>query len=204
MQATQKDIERFMKFVSPEALTGCWLWFGASDKYGYGRFGLGLDIVKAHRFSVAVLAGKEISGLLVCHHCDNPACVRPDHLFTGTAQDNTDDMFKKGRNPPRTKEVCIRGHRLSETQVIYESGYRQCRLCNNERAREKTAMNPVPRVYATHCGYGHEFTPENTYKPNGRGRACRECQKRISQEYEVRRKAKRQTEIKRRKELKNV
>lgn len=203
MEASASDIERFMKFVSPEALTGCWLWTGAADHHGYGRFGLSSTVVKTHRFSAAVFKRHDITGLDVCHHCDTPSCVNPLHLFVGTAKDNTLDMFRKGRNPPRTKEFCKRGHKLSETGRIYEAlGQRQCRLCNNIRAREKNAANRKERILATHCGYGHQFSDENTYVFAGRGRSCKECQKRISAKSNLKRKAQRQLEAKQRKAMK--
>jgi hypothetical protein len=81
---------------------GCWEWTGAKNAYGYGAFNAGPDfdrkVMAAHRFSWIIHHGSSIPPKMdICHHCDNPKCVRPDHLFLGTRQDNVNDMMKKGR-----------------------------------------------------------------------------------------------------------
>lgn len=79
----------------------CWLWTGATDEYGYGRFRPDpkkkSKWKKAHRYSYELKYGAVTAGKLVCHHCDNPPCINPDHLFTGTHKDNHDDAISKGR-----------------------------------------------------------------------------------------------------------
>lgn len=82
----------------------CWEWQGTKT-HKYGRFYIGRRMFRAHRVSWVIHYGPIPRGLLVCHSCDNRPCVRPDHLFIGTAQDNTDDCVQKGRfYSPRIKD----------------------------------------------------------------------------------------------------
>lgn len=81
---------------------GCWLWTASTIK-GYGQFrrarvnGKQPAPLYAHRFAWELTNGPIAKGLNVCHHCDTPLCVRPDHLFLGTQQENLDDARRKGR-----------------------------------------------------------------------------------------------------------
>lgn len=73
----------------------CWVWTGSlNGQYGLFRIG---DNRSAHRVSYAMRHGKVPDGMWVLHRCDNPRCVRPEHLFAGTPTDNVRDMFAKGR-----------------------------------------------------------------------------------------------------------
>ena len=78
----------------------CHLWTGGKDKHGYGFLGSGANNpLKAHRVSWELHTGRKITkDIYICHTCDNPTCVNPDHLFEGTHQDNMTDMVKKGRS----------------------------------------------------------------------------------------------------------
>lgn len=79
-----------------EQPNGCIVYTGYRDKDGYGR--VGGDERRAHRLAYTELVGPIPDGMLVCHRCDNPPCVNPDHLFLGTAKDNMQDKHKKKRN----------------------------------------------------------------------------------------------------------
>lgn len=90
-----RDIRFFKKVAKSK---GCWTWTAAINNRGYGKFSLETGKWSlAHRASWLIHYGKIPKGLHVLHRCDNPPCVRPDHLFLGTGKDNFADMIDKGR-----------------------------------------------------------------------------------------------------------
>ena len=107
LRPVKDPVTRFWSYVN--RTPGCWEWTGALSKRkrgdrrqrgaGYGHFMVTWKtITMAHRYSWELAHGPIPPGLFVCHRCDNPKCVRPDHLFLGTALDNTRDMIAKGRH----------------------------------------------------------------------------------------------------------
>ena len=84
----------------PEPNSGCLLWMTTIDPYGYGQMRINSPrtMAKSHRLAWIAARGPIPAGLHVCHKCDVPGCVNPDHLFIGTPSDNTCDSFRKGRS----------------------------------------------------------------------------------------------------------
>ena len=129
-------MERFWSKV--EKSPGCWLWKAAVAS-GYGTFRRpDGSMIGAHRMSYILAHGMIPDGLQVLHKCDNKLCVRPDHLFLGTQQDNMDDMIAKGRqargdrlNHPEQTGTLNNNTKLSLPTVVcirslHSAGYRQC------------------------------------------------------------------------------
>lgn len=77
---------------------GCWGWLGSKDDKGYGQIYGNGRLIRAHRLSWSMVNGEIPKGMYVCHHCDNPSCANPAHLFLGTCLDNVRDKIAKGRD----------------------------------------------------------------------------------------------------------
>lgn len=99
--AERAAAEKFWANVDRTSASGCWPWLGGqSAGRGILKWRNGPEL--AYRVAYELHTGTAPGGRFVCHHCDNPVCVRPDHLFLGTAGDNHRDMRQKGRgsDPP--------------------------------------------------------------------------------------------------------
>jgi hypothetical protein len=108
---------------------------GDHNDDGYGRVHIPKGKpVPAHRFSYELVNGPIPDGLRVLHHCDNPPCVNPVHLFVGTQADNGRDMVAKGRWRDKfggPRDHCHRGHPFNEANTrINRKGNRVCRACD--------------------------------------------------------------------------
>ena len=99
-QATPLSLEdRFFKHVGKKRDDGCIFWSGPKSSGGYGTIGFdGRPDLTASRVSYELFVGQIPKGLFVLHHCDNPPCVNPVHLFLGSISDNSIDCVKKGRH----------------------------------------------------------------------------------------------------------
>ena len=148
-------IERFFQKVDKSGnldFPDCWIWTGGKTSKGYGSFSYypGKSAIGAHVSSYLFHIGEVPKGMLVCHHCDNPPCVNPEHLFRDTNSGNMKDMFKKDRqgSSSRKRTHCRKSHSFDEFGV-YErrkkdgSTYRMCAECqriskNQQRYSPKT------------------------------------------------------------------
>lgn len=99
----ETDQERFQHYY--EKTDSCWNWLGSLDRYGYGKFKLADRTVKAHRYSYQLYHGGFDESFHVLHHCDNPCCVNPSHLFLGTNRDNVADRTAKKRHGKTSKRL---------------------------------------------------------------------------------------------------
>lgn len=118
---------------------GCWLWTAGINSNGYGKIKIGTQNIGAHRFSYELHNGAIPAELFVCHKCDLKMCVNPDHLFLGTAADNTHDMFQKGRDRGSRTAACRFGHQYTDENTYTDKkGCRSCRTCrrmSNQKRR---------------------------------------------------------------------
>lgn len=105
--------QRLAKKVIPEPNSGCWLWVGGLSGNRYGSMHDGERFVGAHHYSYRLHHGPIPKGMNVCHRCDTPTCVNPDHLYADTQVGNLQGSVKRGRagstvfewnHPPGLKE----------------------------------------------------------------------------------------------------
>jgi hypothetical protein len=110
----------------------CWLWIGAHDQKGYGQASYQGKRIRITR----LILGLTDPGVLACHHCDNPPCCRPSHLFAGTHSMNMQDAAAKGRIATIGRSLhthCKHGHEYTPEntrwRMSHGSLYRLCRIC---------------------------------------------------------------------------
>lgn len=133
---------RLFSNISINLKTGCWEWLGATD-YGYGRIMIGSRTdhtrkpERTHRLSYELCIGEIPNGLFVCHKCDNPSCINPEHLFLGTHAENMKDKYAKGR--------CARlaGEKNPRAKLTAENVYSM----RMERAKAGTSYAKLARKY---------------------------------------------------------
>jgi hypothetical protein len=156
--------ERWLCKVNKESEEGCWNWEGATYRKGYGHFRRLVDgtwkMYKAHRYSFEYFKNEKKllnSDTLVCHSCDNPKCVNPKHLFTGSYSDNNTDAMKKGRHNYGIRQ----GHRIITDQEVinirkdYQEGEKSLAVLSE---KYKTSKPQIWRIvkFKTHRKAGTE------------------------------------------------
>ena len=132
---------------------GCWEWTGCRRQSGHGAVYVGTGVPDgAHRVSFFLAHGHD--GYYVCHHCDNPACVRPDHLYNGTPKSNVQDAIDRRKQWNSAKTHCLNGHAFTQENTYISpsrSGrVRVCRTCQQlyqraHRSRYRETRNRMGR-----------------------------------------------------------
>lgn len=158
----EKFLKRFWSKVT-KIQDGCWIWTGSQTVGGYGSIRLPSPLtqkIMAHRASYLIATGQEIDGLEVCHHCDNPSCVNPQHLWAGTHKENMNDSKNKGRLDAfmyaKTKHLrfdvgsvhrnlthCKRGHPFDDKNTGKQANGRYCKRCEADRKQKKRAREKL-------------------------------------------------------------
>lgn len=143
LQFTPSEMASFWSRVDTSG--ECWLWTGAKTELGYGLFLDNRRRLRAHRVAYALTYGEFPDELVVCHRCDNPRCVRPNHLFLGTQTDNLADMTAKGRRARGdTSGAHLHPERLARGDNHW-SRQRPERRATGERHRSRTHPESLRR-----------------------------------------------------------
>jgi len=140
----QSDIDRFNSKIE-KLESGCWIFIGAKDEHGYGAFHSN-TYRRAHRFSWFMHHGLIPDGLFVLHKCDNPPCIRVDHLYLGDYSQNTKDMMD--RNRQSTPKITYIGEqskaaRITNEQALHIKKLLEEGICSSKIARIVDVSNHI-------------------------------------------------------------
>ena len=140
--------QRFWEKVNKSAPNGCWEWTASLNQRGYGMFANCKDGQLAHRISL-IWSGKDLTGKMACHHCDNPKCVNPSHLFVGDAKSNMLDKVNKNRH----HNIKIRRFTKEEIESI-----------RNSRFWTRETYSSLGRKYHVNATTIRDIVLKNSYK----------------------------------------
>ena len=141
--------ESFWSRVDIKGPDDCWEWTGNRTSKNYGKLPFHWEGRSASRYSYYLNIDPDFDrSMFVCHHCDNPPCVNPKHLFLDTQKGNMQDMAKKGRSRGQKVTHCPQGHEYTKenTYVRKSTGKRLCLTCK----REQDLKNQIKRYYKNH------------------------------------------------------
>jgi hypothetical protein len=121
----------------------CWEWQAAVNSQGYGCISIMSKSQLAHRVSHELNIGPIPAGMLICHKCDNPLCVRPDHFFLGNTSANIQDAIQKGRHKPTKGYTKLTAALVATMRQDYQSGMKTSALAEKYQVSGATVRNTV-------------------------------------------------------------
>jgi hypothetical protein len=140
---------RLLEKCAVDPKTGCWEWMRAKIN-GYGVLSVKSRAIKAHRIAWELFRGPIPAGMLVCHTCDNRACINPAHLYVGTYTNNNHDIIERRGHHNSNKTHCKHGHEFNEENTRRSPRGRHCIACTRnyergyKRARRSIANDTGP------------------------------------------------------------
>lgn len=128
-------MQTFWDRVDVKRSDDCWAWKLSKFGNGYGKASVKNRTRLAHRLSWEIANGPIPRGMMICHKCDNPPCVNPNHLFLATQKTNMQDCVEKKRQNNTRKTHCKQGHQLSSDNLVVYGKWRYCKRCRQNWAR---------------------------------------------------------------------